>query len=408
MPQKLLIRESTKVLTLGHRFSEELNLFLCGEGYNRWQPPFEPHLHFGGNLVRALWHTFEDVFFVLQHLRWAFGEFTPQSRLWFTKDRSGFDPTETRRDKICFALKEADVFVITLQSSELWVDRVTNEPSWKTILEEPQDRDRYVFVRATVAETVSSLFDLDQLIDRHLPDKEFILALSPVALEMTFRDESAITASHASKCILKAALDQFLSDRSIRSKGRYHYFPSYEIVRYVFDHPFLPECPELRPEVALAVVNAFREMYTDLPPSGNVIVESDSFQALRNHAREMEKQLAEKEKVIRDLDLVAGERLRGQQSLISAVEELERTAADRLKLIERLTWEIGERDTQFADLQRNAADSVKLIERLTRDARERDARFAETREVRRNARELNFGPSPTAADLIGPEGGPEI
>jgi len=378
-PAKKLIRENTKVLAIGRRFSEDLDLFLSGEGYNRWQPPFEPHLHPGGNMVKALWHTFEDVFLVLQHFQWALGELAPRPRLWLTRDRSLFDATETRRENICSALKEADVCVLTLQSSELWVDRVANQATWQTIVEEPDSAEHYVFHTATVSETVSALYQLDQLIDRHMPNKEFIIALSPVGLEVTFRDESAITATQASKCILKAALDQFLSDRCIQQKGRYHYFPCYEIAWYLFDHPFLPESPELRPQVNAAILNAFREMYTDLPVSDGLSPEADSFQTLQNHSRNMERQLVAKEEVIRHLDLAAHERLRVQQLISSALEEMERCAEDRLKLIERLTLEIGERDARFAELQRSAEDRLHLIEQLTREVGEREARPAEPR-----------------------------
>lgn len=364
-PPRKLIRNNTKVLAIGRHFSEELAPFLSGEGYNQWQLPFAPHLHPGGNMVKALWRTFEDIFFVLQHFQWAVGEFTPHSRLWYTTERSLFDPTHARRETICSSLKEAEVCLITLHTSELWVDRVTNQPAWRAVSEEQQEQDRFVFRRATVAETLSALYELDQLIDRHRLVNQFILALSPTTLETTVRDESPVTATQASKSILKAAIDQFISDPSIAQKGRYHYFPSYEIAWYLFDHPFLPESTDLRPEVNVATLNAFREMYTDLPLSGALKMKADSFQTLQSNARNMEKQLVAKEAVIHDLDLAARERLRAQQLLLSRVEELERSAEERLRLIDRLTWEIGERDSRLAEVQRAAEDHLKSIERLT-------------------------------------------
>jgi len=243
-------------------------------------------------------------------LRWAFGEFTPSSALWFTKDKLYFEATEERRDNIRFSFEQVEVLVITLGLSEIWYDSLANEPLWRAIPARLYVPGRHKFRRATVAETVDALRELDRLVAKFLPNKQVIFTLSPIPLISTFRDQSPITANQASKSILRAALDEFFSDPDIQSRRRYHYFPSYELAFHLFDNPFLPDNRHIRPEVASAILNIFSGAYTDLPPSPEASLTREApLRAAENRIRELESQLAQKENVIQELDRAARERL---------------------------------------------------------------------------------------------------
>jgi len=309
-PPRKIIGAETKVLAFGSCFAAYFIKFLEEHGYNRWQLPAERHSHCAENLVAAIHTGYENVFVILQQFRWALQEFTPKPNLWFTKDKRQFEATVERREKLRRSLQEGDVFVITLGLSEVWFDQIEGEPMWRTIPARLYEPGRHVCRRATVAETLRALYDLDALVDRFLPEKQFVLTLSPIPLAATFRDQSAITANQVSKAVLRAALDEFCGDSAITRKSRYHYFPSYEIVFNLFDHPFLPDNRHVRPEVAGAVMDIFSDLYTDLALGEVRIPERDSHVALREErVRGLEVELEQKELVIRELDKAARERL---------------------------------------------------------------------------------------------------
>lgn len=307
-PQKLITGE-TKVLAFGSCFAEYFVKFLAQRGYNRWQLPSEQHSHSEENLLLALPVTFENIFVIVQQIRWAFGEFTPAARLWYTRDKCYFEATEERRDKVRRSFEEGDVLVLTPGLSEVWFDRIEDEPMWGTIPSHLYEPDRHVCRTATVAETLGALYELDRLAERFLAGKRFIFTLSPIPLIATFRDQSPITANQSSKAILRAALDEFLSDRKIAQKSRYH-FPSYELVFHMFERPFLPDNRHICPEVAGAILDIFSNLYTDLPieeprvPKAHLHV-----LLLERQVRELEAELEKKERVIRELDQAARERL---------------------------------------------------------------------------------------------------
>ncbi len=262
------------------------------------------------SLLLSLRDTFENVFVIVQQLRWAFGEFTPESALWFTKDKVYFEATEERRKNIRLSFQQVDVLVVTLGLSEVWFDNVAREPMWRPITARLYDPERHAVRRATVAETVEALLEFDRLAERFLPGKRVVFTLSPVPLSATFRDQSAVTANQASKAVLRAALDEFFSKEEIASRDRYHYFPSYELALHLFDNPFEADNRHVRPDVAQCILNAFSAAYTDLPIAEN---SSEARQGrpdfLAQTVRRLEHELVEKESVIRELDAAAKERL---------------------------------------------------------------------------------------------------
>jgi hypothetical protein len=309
-PFQKLITAETKVLAFGSCFAVYFIKFLAQHGYNRWQLPTEKHSHSEENLLLAAPAYFENIFVIVQQFRWAFSEFTPNAKLWFAKDKRQFEATEERREKARRSFEEGDVFVMTLGLSEIWFDQIEGEPMWRTIPARLYEPGRHVCRRATVAETLASLYELDALVDRYLPGKRFIFTLSPIPLIATFRDQSAVTANQASKAILRAALDEFIGDLEVARKSRYHYFPSYELVFHLFDHPFLPDNRHIRPEVAEAVLDIFSILYTDLPVEEAPISARDSHVLLlEEQVRRMQCELEAKERVIRELDQAAQERL---------------------------------------------------------------------------------------------------
>jgi GSCFA family protein len=310
VPPTKLITAETKVLAFGSCFALYFIQFLSRCGYNRWQTPVERHSQSDENLLLVIPSSFENIFVIAQQFRWAFNEFTPNAKLWFTKDKRLFEATEERRHKVRLSLRDADVFVITLGLSEVWFDQIAGEPMWRAIPSRLYEPDRHVCKSMTVADTLVAFQELDALADRYLDGKRFIFTLSPIPLTATFRNQSAITANQVSKAVLRAALDEFLSRPSIAQKSRYHYFPSYEIVFNLIDTPFLPDNLHIRPEAAETVIGVFRNLYTDLPPSEiRIAGEESHMRGLEEQVRTLHQEMEAKERVIRELDQAARERL---------------------------------------------------------------------------------------------------
>jgi 2-polyprenyl-3-methyl-5-hydroxy-6-metoxy-1,4-benzoquinol methylase len=320
-----LITTDTKVLAFGSCFAEYLVSFLAQHGYNRWQLPVEWHSHSDENLLPALTLTFENIFVILQQFRWAFNQFTPGDNSWFGEDKQLFEATGERREKVRRSFEEAEVFVLTLGLSEIWFDQIAGEPIWRTIPARLYEQDRYICRTATVAETLASLYEFDALAERFLPEKQVIFTLSPIPLIATFRNQSAVTANQVSKAILRAALDEFIGDSAIVRKARYHYFPSYELVHHLFEHPFLPDNRHIRPDVAETVLSIFSNLYTDLPAKETRLPGKNAHVALlQERIRGLEDELKAKERVIRDLDRAARERL----ALINRLTNTEEPASE--------------------------------------------------------------------------------
>jgi hypothetical protein len=321
VPERPFITRSTRVLAFGSCFAEYFIRFLAERGYNRWQIPAETHGLSEEPLLLSLGNTFENVFVIVQQFRWAYGEFTPASHLWFTKDKRYFEATEERRENIRTNLERADVVVITLGMSEVWYDALDGEVLWRSIPARLYDPHRHAFKVATVAETTAALHELDRLIARFRPELKVVFTLSPIPFVATFRNQSPVTANTVSKAILRAALDGFLAAPGVADTGRYHYFPSYELTLSLFESPFLSDNRHVKPEVATLILSAFSGGYTDLPREEASALEASCLAGARaeRSIHALEQQLLEKERVIRELD---------------------HAARERLKLIERLNAEI--------------------------------------------------------------------
>ncbi len=308
-PPGKLITSDSKVLAFGSCFAEYFIGYLANAGYNRWQLPAEQHASCGEDLLFGLAAAFENIFVILQQFRWAFHEFTPQSKLWFTRDKKYFEASEERREKIRQAFQQVDLFIISLGLSEVWFDNMSNEPMWRSIPARLYEEGRHVCRTASVAETVHALHDFDRLLGDFLPQTRVIFTVSPIPFAATFRNQSPITANQASKAILRAAIDQFMSEDSILSRHCYNYFPSYEMVLHLFDHPFLPDNRHVRPEVAKVILDTFSALYTNLPVSEHRLPERTPDELIEERIRELELQLMEKEQIIQDLAREAGNRL---------------------------------------------------------------------------------------------------
>lgn len=223
-PHPRPFRSNSKLLTLGSCFAEEIRDFLAEKQpatQNIWVPS-------GLNNTYAL----------RQFIEWCLTGNRSEDAFWYDQSGSGkpvkWTPSE-EREGYRRTFETAAGFVFTLGLAEVWADRHTGGVFWRGVPEGIFDSSRHVYRTTSVDENADNLSRIVRLIHEHLGARDIVFTLSPVPLKATFKDESCITADCVSKSILRVALDAVMA----RRLDRVHYWPSFEIVRWLGGHlPF--------------------------------------------------------------------------------------------------------------------------------------------------------------------------
>jgi len=252
-PRGPIILPTTRVLAMGSCFAAHFAEWIVANGYN--QASAEP----ARTLLR---NPFENVAVVAQQFRWAFGEVDPNDLLWIGKDKERILATEERRLAMRQSLLEAEVLVVTLSVSEIWYDKITGEPLWRVATADCHDPRRHAFKVLSFAETVHAFNEIDRIRAQWLPSLKIIYTVSPMPITATFRPVSSVTASSASKAIVRGALDEFLRSRPEDLTRIYFYYPGYEIVTALLGNPFLPDNSHLHDHAIDIVLSLFARTYT--------------------------------------------------------------------------------------------------------------------------------------------------
>jgi glycosyltransferase involved in cell wall biosynthesis len=352
-PERPIIHKDTRVVALGSCFAGYFIAWLGDHGFNQHggKSPYD-------NLLRYA-ATFESAPVVAQQFRWAFGELEGSKTHWMAPDRTVVAASEDARRSVRDALEGADVLVLTLGLSEVWYDAVTAEPLWRAVQRKEYDPKRHVFRVLSLSETLSTLETIHRVVETHLKHLKVVFTVSPVRLRATFRPVSTLTASSASKAILRAALDEFLRGHPERLNTSYFYFPSFEIVNDIFPDAFQADGRHIHPTVVDCVLDVFASSFTSLPveagaeapgPSG----EGEFQRRLEDLEAENQKLQAicdERFRVIEGLDQAAKERLQAMGSLDQLVKELDRRAVNAEQASEARLRVIEEQDKALRALR---------------------------------------------------------
>ncbi|WP_395696899.1 GSCFA domain-containing protein [Methylocella sp.] len=200
-----------------------------------------------------------DTFALRGRLEWAWLDNAPPPRPF----RRGADEAGSRdaaRLKAVGLLDSADVFVLTLDRSEISCDAATGEALRSAVPVERLDPALHAFRVSTHHENLVNLLEIYKLIRQRRPEAAIVFALSPTPLEATFRPVSCLSANFASKAILRAALDEFLRAAQPRDR-RLFYFPSYELVQLPFRNPFMVDRRRVRKHVLDFAMRAFERCF---------------------------------------------------------------------------------------------------------------------------------------------------
>ncbi len=127
------------------------------------------------------------------------------------------------------ALNEANVLVITLGSTETWIDPPTGStlPNCPGVVAGVYSDQTATFKNLTFMEVLEDLERIRDLFTSLGKDRRLVVTVSPVPLVATATGISIAQANTRSKSILRAAVDQFAGTYS-----DVEYFPSFDLVTY--------------------------------------------------------------------------------------------------------------------------------------------------------------------------------
>ncbi|MCX7299849.1 MAG: GSCFA domain-containing protein [Rhodobacterales bacterium] len=124
-------------------------------------------------------------------------------------------------------LRNADLFVFTLGLTECWEDRPTGRvfPICPGVVGGLFDPHVHAFRNLRYLDVLQDLEAIRELLHRFNPAMQMLLTVSPVPLTATVSGDHVMTATTASKAILRAAADEF-----VKTTPGTDYFPSFEII----------------------------------------------------------------------------------------------------------------------------------------------------------------------------------
>jgi hypothetical protein len=122
--------------------------------------------------------------------------------------------------------------VLTVGLAEVWYDAHGGGVFWRGVPQSIYDPGRHKCRVSSVAENRENLSYIVRSLHALRPNLPIIITLSPVPLKATFDAPSIFTADCVSKSILRVAIHELLEE----GHPNLHYWPSFEMVRWLGSH----------------------------------------------------------------------------------------------------------------------------------------------------------------------------
>ena len=214
-------RRTSQLLTMGSCFAQNLRNTLAEKGLLAdwlFVPP-------GLNNTFAL-RDFVD---------WCLRGSRASSAYWYDEHVEGgaerWEPQhEHRRYREVF--EAVDGIVLTVGLAEVWVDEPSGGVFWRGVPKSLYDPARHKCRISTVAENRANLGHIVRAVRALRPDLPVVVTLSPVPLKATFGAASIMAADCVSKSTLRVAIHELMQE----GHAQLHYWPSFEIVRWLGSH----------------------------------------------------------------------------------------------------------------------------------------------------------------------------
>jgi hypothetical protein len=244
----LRLSKSNKIISIGSCFAREIKRVLMEKDYNYLTGETEKTCFVNQELFKGdagrpktdhssiAWervyhtHTFNQI------VQYSFGK--EYNRLKEFKSGSKYYVADLLRSRIVYRdmqtatedvtdhieqskkmFMDAEYLIFTMGLTEIWKHR----DMVLGALHKDVEIGKY-FLNTGYEDNLQQMVEAYQTLKAHNPKLKFIISVSPIHLRATFREGfDAVTASCASKSILRAVADKFCENEDV------FYFPSYEI-----------------------------------------------------------------------------------------------------------------------------------------------------------------------------------
>ena len=254
-PKTRFITSTTNITAFGSCFAANIIRFIKKINFNLITET-NPEIH-----ISRIGEGLANIYSVLQQFEWALENKPIPEGLWQDAGVNDYEVNENIRLKTKDTLLKSEVFIFTLGVSEIWEDIKSGETFWKAVPTDKYDPSKHRFRVLSMMETKDTLNKLYSIIKKHIPNSKVIFTVSPIPLAATFRPVSCITATSASKAILKASLDEFIRENKDLGSSLF-YFPSYEVPQF-FYNAYIDDRRHLREELIDFITKMFEVMYCD-------------------------------------------------------------------------------------------------------------------------------------------------
>ena len=280
-PDKPRLTHDTPIASIGSCFAREIKIWLKANHYNFIETAQGPCTEAGSARYDRVYNTFT----LRQEFERAFGEFDPAETIWeFQEDGRPrlLDPYrkgvawESREEmerelaehqqNVQQAFSEAQVLIMTIGQAEIWYHKSDGYVYPLVPPVQVFDETRHGFRMSTYEENLANLERVFELFSENNPTGHIVITLSPVPLRATFRDMNSVIANTASKSMLRAVIDAFVSAHG----DRVTYFPAYEVVSVLSGAPYEADNRHVRPEAVDQIMKLFEAWFVDpsLIPQG--------------------------------------------------------------------------------------------------------------------------------------------
>jgi hypothetical protein len=234
----LQLGPATPVASIGTCFAEEFAFFMTGQGYNYVRTEDDDLA------ASANWGRVYTIPNLLQIIRYSIEESYPLitecgERGWFDplrEARAPYSPNRNDAEQAILAHRSAsykafvdcEILIITVGQNEAWVENSSGNVWAKMPPREILDvrRENFTVTEFSFAQNASALRDAVKMLHSVNPDLKIVFTVSPVASHATFSDTDVVSRSFANKCLLRAVVDDLVSNQP----EKMFYFPSFEMV----------------------------------------------------------------------------------------------------------------------------------------------------------------------------------
>lgn len=269
----LRLTPRTPIGIIGSCFAREMKRWLLARGYNFLQTAVGPCTEAGSARYDRVYNTFT----MRQEFERAFGVFEPQETCWqfvmsgklrlvdpYRKCIAWDDETDMQCElaehavAVRRAFTEAELLIVAVGQAEIWYHKNDGYVYPHVPPSQIFDPQQHGFRLSTCEENVANLERVYDLFTKHNASGHILVTLSPVPLRATFRQANSVVANAASKSILRAAIEEFVT----RHSERVAYFPAYELVN-LLPQPFESDNRHVTQCTVDRIMSLFEAMFVE-------------------------------------------------------------------------------------------------------------------------------------------------